>query len=289
MKKLMREPLVHFLALGAVLFLIGIFRGEAAGPAATRIAITPGAIERLLAGFQMTWKRRPTEQEFRGLLQEYLKEEVLYREALEMGLDRDDQIIRRRMRQKVEFLTADLVESFAPTEEELQAYLDANPDEYRQEPTVTFLQTFISERDGPEQDRARAAALLRELQANPNTDPGMVGDPFMHPAAFLGARESDVANLFGPEFAAQLPDQPLGEWSGPVTSAFGLHLVRVDDLVPGRASELGEVRDAVYRDLVGERTREADEGYFEALMAKYTVTVEWPENIPPVDLPGVVR
>ena len=230
MKKFLREPLVHFLALGAILFLIGILRGEAAGPAANRIAVTPGAIERLLVGFRMTWQRNPTEQEFKGLVQEYLKEEVLYREALEMGLDRNDQIIRRRMRQKVEFLTADLVESFEPTEEELQAYLDANPDAYRQETSVTFLQTFIGERDGPEQDYSRALALLEELSANPNTDPEQVGDPFMHPAAFRDLRVSDVAGLFGEEFAAQVVELPMGEWSGPVTSAFGFHVVHLDAL-----------------------------------------------------------
>ena len=117
MRKLLREPLVHFLALGAVLFGIGILRGEGAGPATNRIAITPGAVERLLEGFRLTWQRPPTESEFRGLVEDYLKEEVLYREALEMGLDRDDQIIRRRMRQKLEFLTADVVESFEPTDD----------------------------------------------------------------------------------------------------------------------------------------------------------------------------
>jgi len=289
MKKFLREPLVHFLTLGAILFGIGILRGEGAGPAANRIAITPGAIERLLAGFQRTWQRPPTQAEFSGLVEEYLKEEVLYREALEMGLDRDDQIIRRRMRQKIEFLTADVVESFEPTEEELQAYLDANPDPYRQETTVTFLQAYIGERDGPEQDEARALALLDELRGNPNADPEQVGDPFMHPGAFWEMPERDLSGVFGEEFAAQVLELPVGEWSGPVTSAFGLHLVRLDDLIPGRPSELWEVRDAVYRDLLSERTREMDASYFEALLARYTVTVEWPEGMVPIDLPGVVQ
>lgn len=289
MKRFLREPLVHFLTLGAILFGIGILRGEGAGPAANRIAITPGAIERLLAGFRLTWQRPPTQAEFSGLVEEYLKEEVLYREALEMGLDRDDQIIRRRMRQKLEFLTADLVESFEPTEEELQAYLDANPGPYRQETTVTFLQAYIGERDGPEQDEARALALLEELRTNPNTDPEQMGDPFMHPGAFWEMAERDLSGVFGEEFAAQVLELPVGDWSGPVTSAFGLHVVRLDALEPGRPSELWEVRDAVHRDLLSDRTRETDERYFEALLARYTVTVEWPEGMVPVDFPGVVR
>jgi hypothetical protein len=289
MKKFLREPLVHFLALGAMLFIIGILRGEGAGPAADRIAITPGAIERLLSGFRLTWQRPPTEAEFTSLVREYLKEEVLYREALEMGLDRDDQIIRRRMRQKIEFLTADVVEAFEPTDEELQAYLDANPDAYRQETVVTFLQAYIGERDGPEQDEARALTLLEELRADPNVYPDQVGDPFMHPGAFLDMPERELKGLFGEEFAAQVVDLPLGEWSGPVTSAYGLHIVRLDGLTSARPSELFEVRGAVYRDLVSERTREMDASYFEALLARYTVTVEWPEGMAPLDIPGIVQ
>ena len=289
MKKFLREPLVHFLALGAMLFLIGILRGEGAGSAANRIAITPGTIERLLSGFRRTWQRPPTESEFTSLVREYLKEEVLYREALEMGLDRDDQIIRRRMRQKIEFLTADVVEAFEPTDEELQAYLDANPDSYRQETALTFLQAYIGERDGPVQDEARARALLEELRANPNPDLDRVGDPFMHPGAFLEMPERDLGGLFGLDFAAQVVELPLGEWSGPVTSAYGLHIVRLDALTPGRPSELLEVRDAVSRDLLSERTREMDANYFEALLARYTVTVEWPEGMAPLDIPGIVQ
>jgi hypothetical protein len=289
MRRLLKEPLVHFLALGAVLFVIGIVRGEGSGLGTNRIAITPGAIERLVEGFGKTWQRPPTEAEFQGLVEDYLKEEVLYREALEMGLDRDDQIIRRRMRQKLEFLTSDVVESFEPTDEELQAHLDANVALYRQEATVSFLQAYIAERTDPEQDGARAMALLEELRRNPNIDPEQMGDPFMYPAAHGNMREQAVLGLFGEEFTAQIAELPIGEWSGPVTSAFGLHIVRVDMRDPGRTSELAEVRDAVRRDLVSQRTREADQSYFDGLLAQYTVTVEWPEGMQPVDLPGVAR
>jgi hypothetical protein len=237
----------------------------------------------------MTWQRPPTESEFRGLVTDYLKEEVLYREALEMGLDRDDQIIRRRMRQKLEFLTADLVESFEPTTEELQAHLDANADRYRQEVTLSFLQVFIRESEGAEQDHARALTILEELRSNPNADPERMGDPFMYPAAHRDMRERDMLGVFGEAFGAQIVELTVGEWSGPITSAFGLHVARLDALDLGRPSELAEVRDAVFRDLVSERTREAEERYFEALLAQYTVTVEWPEGMEPLELPGVVQ
>jgi hypothetical protein len=288
-KKLLKEPLIHFLALGAVLFGIGIVRGEGTGPATNRIAITPGVTERLMEGFRRTWQRPPTEAEFRGLVEDYLKEEVLYREALAMGLDRDDQIIRRRMRQKLEFLTADLVESIEPSEEELQTHLDANPDLYRQEARVSFAQVYIRVQRNAEQDRARALSILEELKTNPNADAEQMGDPFMYPATHRDMRERDLLGVFGEEFAAQVVELPAGEWSGPVTSAFGLHLVRLDALDLGRPSELHEVRDAVYRDLVSERTRAAEQSFFDGLLSQYTVTMEWPEGMEPIDIPGVVR
>ena len=289
MKKLIREPLVHFLAIAAMLFGIGVLRGEGSGSPTNRIAITPGVVERLLQGFRLTWQRPPTESEFRGLVEDYLKEEVLYREALEMGLDRDDQIIRRRMRQKLEFLTADLVESFEPSEMELQAHLDANMDLYRQEAAVSFAQVYVGEREGAELDLARALSILAELRTDPNADPELMGDPFMYPATHRDMRERDLLGVFGDEFAAQIVELSPGEWSGPITSAFGLHLAYLDALTLGRPSELAEVRDAVYRDLVSQRTREAEHLYFDGLLAQYTVTVEWPEDMEPLELPGVVQ
>lgn len=289
MNKLIREPLVHFLALGAVLFGIGILRGEEASLSTNRIAITPGVIERLVDGFRLTWQRPPTESEFRGLVEEYLKEEVLYREALEMGLDRDDQIIRRRMRQKLEFLTSDLVESVEPSDEELQAHLDGDPDRYRQEAVLSFVQVYVGEGDGARQDSARALSILEELRTNPRADSGLLGDPFMLPAVHRDLREGEVRGVFGEQFAAQVFSLPVDRWTGPITSGFGLHLVRVDKHVPGRLSELAEVHDAVYRDVVSERTRDMEQRYFAGLLAQYTVTVEWPEGMRPVDLPGVVR
>ncbi|MFV1988391.1 MAG: peptidyl-prolyl cis-trans isomerase [Gemmatimonadota bacterium] len=289
MRKLLREPLVHFLALGAVLFGIGIVRGEGAGPATSRIAITPGVVDRLIEGFRMTWQRPPTESEFRGLVEDYLREEVLYREAISMGLDRDDQIIRRRMRQKLEFLTADVVESFEPTEDQLQAHLDENMDMYRQEATASFLQVYVRQGPDPEQDRRRALSILEELRATPSADPQQMGDPFMYPVAHRDMRERDLLAVFGEEFGAQVVELPVGEWSGPVVSAFGLHVVRLDVFSGDRPSELSEVRDAVLRDVVSQRTREAARRYFDGLLAQYTVTVEWPEGMEAVDLPGVIR
>jgi hypothetical protein len=289
MKRFLREPLVHFLLLGGMLFGIGIIRGESATPESTRIAITPGVLERLMEGFRMTWRRPPTEAEFQGLVREYLKEEVLYREALVMGLDQGDEIIRRRLRQKLEFLTADFVGAIEPTDEELQAYLDQNPDRYRRDARVTFHQVFFRAGDDVARAGARAERALEGLRAAPDTDLESVGDPFLHPTYFEDFTELGLTNTFGPDFAEALLRLPEGEWSGPVESPYGLHLVYLDAIVPGRIPTLAEAREEVYRDLVSERTEEAEELYFQGLLSQYTVTVSWPEGMAPVELPGVVR
>jgi hypothetical protein len=290
MKRFLKEPLVHFLFLGALLFLIGAMRDDGgAGPTGSRIAITPGVVERLLEGFQMTWRRPPTEAEFRGLMEDFLKEEVLYREAIAMGLDQGDQIIRRRMRQKLEFMTADFVGSIEPGEADLQAYLAADPERYRLDAILSFRQVFLRAEGDEEGAVRRAEALLAVLQSEPDTDPMSVGDPFLFPSFFGEMSELGITNTFGPEFKDAVLELPVGQWSGPTRSAYGLHLVRVDVKEPGRIPELTEVRDEVYRDLVSERTAQAEQAYFQGLLSQYTVTVEWPEGMEPLDLPGVVR
>jgi hypothetical protein len=290
MKRFLKEPLVHFLLLGGLLFLVGAMRDDGgAGPTGTRIAITPGVVDRLLEGFRMTWRRPPTEAEFRGLMEDHLKEEVLYREAVGMGLDQGDQIIRRRMRQKLEFMTADFVGSIEPTEEELLAYLQADPVRYREDAVLSFRHVYLRSEDDPEAASDRAMRTLDILRADPEMDPLEVGDSFLFPAFFGDITELGITNTFGPEFKDAVLELPVGEWGGPVPSAYGLHVVRVDLKDAGRIPELAEIRDAVYRDLVSERTRDAEEAYFQGLLSQYTVTVEWPEGMEPVDVPGVVR
>ena len=287
MKSFFREPLVHFLGLGALLFIVGIARGEPATPGSSRIAITEGHIERLLEGFRMTWNRPPTEAEFQGLVEEFLKEEVLYREALGMGLDQDDQIIRRRLRQKLEFMTADFVGTVEPTDEELQAYLSEHSERYRGDGRLRFIQVFVGD-TGPE-GIARANEILGVLRAEPDQDIGPLTDPFLHPLAYPDVTEVTLRSLYGPQFPEVLMEQPVGEWSGPLLSPFGLHLVRIDEKQLGELPALEAVRLEVYRDLMFERTNEAEEAYFDGLLEQYTVTVAWPEGMEPVDLPGVAR
>jgi len=172
------------------------------------------------------------------------------------------------------------------TEEELAAYLAEHAERYRADGRLRFLQVFV--RSGPDATE-RAEAILERLRSEPDQDIGPLTDPFLHPLAYPDVRERELVSVYGPEFAALLMQQPVGAWSGPVPSPFGLHLVKVDARVEGALPDLDAVRPEVRRDLMFERTEAADQAYFEGLLAKYTVTVQWPEGMEPLDLPEVAR
>ena len=276
MLRLFKEPLVHFLLLGAAIFVwFELARDPAITPPQDEIVVTRGQVERLGALFEKTWQRPPTPAERKGLIEEYIREEVYYREALAVGLDRDDTIVRRRMRQKLEFLTQDIADLVEPTEDDLRAYLEVNPDAFRREPTFTFRHVYLDSdrRESVEED---AGALLAQLRAKGGgTDTASVGDSLlMIEPAFKDAPQRDVQRALGGDFAAKLLELPTGEWTGPITSAFGLHLVFLESRTEGRIARLDEVRGAVARDWGAARRREMREGVYQELRKKYTITVE---------------
>lgn len=278
LRKLAREPLVHFLALGALLFAIGAIAGNDAGRSA-EIVVTPGEVESLIEGFRRTWQRPPTETELRGLVEERIKEEVYFREAQAMGLDQDDAIIRRRMRQKLEFLTKDLAMQAEPTREELQRYLDEHPEKFRRDSRVSFGQIYLSiDRRGPAGARAEAERLLEQLERRGGSaDPSQLGDPLMLGYEFESISDREVARLFGREFAAALAETEIDAWAGPVESSYGLHLVFAHEREPGRVPTLDEVAEAVRREVLAERSDQANEEIYARMRERYAVTIEWPE------------
>ena len=274
LRTLLKEPLVHFLALGALLFFIGRATGDEAGPMGSRIVVTPGQIEQLASGFAATWQRPPTERELQGLVEDHIREEVYFRESLALGLDRGDIIIRRRLRQKMEFLTQDLADAVEPTEEELQAYLDAHLDDYRIPPRYTLSQRYFRGQDAGMQAERAAAAL-----GDP-TDPsaGPDGDRSMLPAGLDDVPSREVARVFGEQFLEQLSELPEGRWAGPVESGYGMHLVYVHQRVEGRRPTLDEVRPFVVRDWTAERRQEMNDAVYQRMLDQYTVVLEQPDG-----------
>ena len=273
----LREPLLHFLVLGTAIFALAHLVGDPGDGRADRIALSTGDVEQLATGFERTWQRAPTPEELAGLVEERVREEVYYREALALGLDRDDTIVRRRLRQKMEFLSEDLAAA-EPTDAELEAWLRANPERFRIPPRMGFRQVFLSRERRGDRVRADAERLLAMLRAGDGgVEPAALGDPLPLPAEDADLSESEVAGLFGAGFAAQLFVLEPGAWQGPVESAYGVHLVFARERSPGRDPELAEVRDAVAREWSAARRDRAREEFYRELRERYDVRIEVPE------------
>jgi hypothetical protein len=276
--KLLKEPLLHFLLLGAAIF--GTYRvlSDARATQPGSIVLTQGRIEALVEAFTRTWQRPPTASEREGLIRDYIREEVYVREAIALGLDQDDMVIRRRLRQKLEFVSEDLTAPAEPTDGQLSAYLAAHPDAFRVEPRYTFRQVFLDPRRRGDQlahDAARLLARVRQAGIDPDT----LGDTSLLDRRFEALPASLAAEQFGDQFAAALGELPIGQWRGPVASTYGAHLVLVDDRTDGRVPALEEMRDVVRRDWANAQRTEASEKYYQALLRRYTVTVERPQPL----------
>jgi hypothetical protein len=275
MKSLLREPLVHFLLIGGALFLIFEMFSGPVGLQSNRIVVTPGQIEFLQANFTRTWQRPPTAQELKGLTDNYVLDEISYREATALGLDRDDPTIRSRMRLKLETLNEDIAAATAATDQELQTFLDQHPDSFRRESQVAFRQVYLNP-DCRANVEADAWAQLAQLQAaGPGTDLAGFGDSLMVATNDLPLSPvSDVVRLFGDQFGREVVDLEPGRWQGPVKSGYGLHLVYVTEKEPARLPELAEVRNQVEREWIFARKKEMQEAMYKKLMEKYTIIIE---------------
>jgi hypothetical protein len=278
LRKLIREPLLHFLLLGALIFFIGRSRSIGVN-SGEKIVVTQSHIESIVVGFSRTWMRPPTQEEMRGLVDDYVREEVLYREAKAMGLDQDDVIVRRRMRQKFEFLSEDrAARSGPPNEQELEAYLRQHADKYQEEPRFTFDHIFFNREKHGNSTEADAKAVLARLTGRNGAaiDVEKLSDSFLLPFRFENVSAGETARLFGENFGKQLATVEPGSWEGPLESNYGLHLVRVDEREPETDPPLANVREAVLRDLLNERRKQELDAQYAKLRARYTIVVEPP-------------
>jgi PPIC-type PPIASE domain len=275
MKKLIREPFIHFLLLGAAIFIANRLVSGRAENQPGKIVITQGQITSLVIGFSRTWQRPPTREELEGLIRDRVREEVYYREAVAMGLDRDDAIIRRRLQQKLEFVTDDVAAPAEPTDAELAEYLKTHADVFRTDRRFSFSQVYLDPSKRGEHLAQDANELLIQLrQQGRDVDLSSLGDAFLLEHRFEAAPNSEIAKQFGEKFAAKLTDLPIGQWSSPIESGYGMHLVFVEERTEGRLPELAEVRDAVSRDWINARRLESNEKFFQSLLKHYQVVVE---------------
>jgi PPIC-type PPIASE domain len=274
-RRIVREPMVHFLLIGGVIFALSIyFGGETTAPPRDRIVVTQGRIRQLAEIFTKTWQRPPTAQELTGLVDAYVKEEVFYREALKVGLDRDDTVIRRRMQQKMEFLTEPAEETLVATDAELDTWLAAHRADFHVAPRIAFRHIFINPQRSQEPVAARAETLLKKVNDAPAaTDLRNLGDPTLLPQAMPLTTTTNIDRNFGRRFGEQLVQLPLNVWSGPVRSPYGLHLVYVTERQPGYDPPLPEIRAAVerkWRDAKRDAFRNAE---YRRMRAKYEIVL----------------
>jgi len=271
MKKILHEPLLHFLLIGAALFLIFGLTRAPAGNAPNRIVVDAGQVELLTANFKRTWMRPPTETELAGLIENYVQTEVYYREALSIGLDQKDPLIRRRMRQKLEFILEDISAASEPSEQVLTDFLEQHADRFYLEPRVSFRQIYLN----PDKRRdleADASQVLADLQAG--EAPQTLGDPTLMGYDFTMASQSMVRRSFGEAFGHEIFKLAPGQWSGPLFSGVGAHLVFISERREGRLPDLSEIRAQVESEWLARHRREQKARAYAKLLEGYEVVIE---------------
>jgi len=272
-----REPLLHFLLLGAAIFAAYSLVARGTGNEPGRIVVTQGQLSSMKESFTRTRQRPPTTEEWEGLIRDRVREEVYYREALALGLDKDDLIIRRRLQQKMEFVSDGIAAQATPTDAELNAYLRAHPDKFRAEQQFTFRQLYLNpEKHGKNLGRDTGLLLARLNQSADTTAISALGDSIMLEHQFAHASARDVGNLFGEKFAAGLGNLSRGRWQGPVESSYGVPVVFLAERMDTRLPALDDVRDAVRREWSSAQQADAATRFYQALLRKYAVSIEAP-------------
>jgi hypothetical protein len=278
MKRILNEPLLHFLLLGVAIFVAyGLVKPSSEEPG--KIVITQGQLATMIESFNLTRQRPPIREEWEGLIRERVRQEIYYREALALGLDKDDVIIRRRLQQKMEFVSDDVAAQALPTDDELGAYLTAHPDKFRLEQQFTFRQLYLDpEKHGANLARDAAQLLAKLNRAGGGTGLATMADPFMLDRNFTAVPASEVARQFGETFASKLAEIASGQWQM-IESGYGVHLVLVSERREGHLPPLEDVRDAVRREWESNRRREVSEKRYETMLKRYVVTIERPEFV----------
>jgi peptidyl-prolyl cis-trans isomerase C len=261
-----KEPLVHFLVGGLAVFLIFAIRGEEADPESRRIIITTEMAGKLAARFEQTMQRQPTPAEMDGIIRDHIREEIYYREAMRLGLDADDDVIRRRLRSKMEYLARAEAEAATPDDATLQAWLNRNAARYAPDAIYSFDQIFLGNGD--------AKAVLGQLARG--ADWQELGESISLPKSAEATGRSEVARDFGNIFADALSGLKQGQWAGPVPSGFGQHLVRVRKVLVTTTPRLADIRQRVENDWRSETAASREAKAYQALLDGYTIAIEKP-------------
>lgn len=266
LRRLLKEPLVHFLIAGAMVFWLMSGRPPDLGE--RRIVVSERIAGAIAQRFYDSFRRMPSQDELDGLIRDYVQDQVYYREALALGLDQNDEVVVRRMRRKMEGLAVADAEAATPSDKDLQALIDKDPARYAEDQRTTFQQVYLGA-DSPE-NRAQADLKLKQLRAGQTAN----GVPAPLPARLEGASASEISGMFGDEFTLALRNQPPGQWVGPVASGLGLHLVRVDNRAAPAPPSLATVRQRVENDWRAAAVAKSRDESYARILEGYDVVIE---------------
>lgn len=282
LKRWLREPLLHFLLLGLALFAVYAYmhRGRGGVESSREIVLSLDELQQMDTYFVSQWHRQPTPAEFQSLVEDKVREEVLYREALAMGLDKDDTIVKRRMAQKMQFLAEDVAAAHEPSTAELKAWFEKNTEKFALPSRISFRHLYFSPDKRGKNAQEEAAKVLAKIAGQPEDSKLAVSlaDPFMFQDYYGDRAPSAIAKEFGPPFAVAVEKLKPGSWQGPIESGYGWHLVFVDTLIPGRIPAFEEIEPDVKTAWLGEQKRQAWQKAYQEMRAKYTVLLPGPSD-----------
>lgn len=276
LKKLLQEPLLHFLVIGAALFLLYDVQNDAVPEDNNkRIVITQVHIDRMSLIFEKQNQRIPTKKEIEGMIEHLVQEEVFYREALAMGLDKNDAGVRRRLAQKMKFIFTDIAEQTKPTDQELITYLKEHSEKFEIPGNITFEHIYFNSDKREKQTENDAHQLLTKLHKNDlSYNVQGSGDRFMYGYLFKQLTDKEIISMFGKPFYKILSSQPIGSWQGPFLSAYGLHLVKVENRTLSAQPEVKTVYDKLYREWLSEKRHEMNALFYQKLLQQYDIVID---------------
>ena len=287
--KFFREPLVQFFFIGICIYgAYALYGKPEEGFAENTIVVDANRIDLFVSAWEQRWNRPPTEQELNGLINQFIREDILYREAVAMGLDKDDPITRRRMAQKLEFLSKDIASFKEPSEGELELFFEDNKDQFQAPDLITFSHVFIDPDKRGNATLDDAALLLSELQAAGTSDVKVsgLGDRFMLQNYYPQKTELEIRKQFGSGFTTAVMQLEPGLWHGPVLSGYGTHLVYVNTLEKAPAPVFADVKDSVFENWQAQQQEEFNEEFFESLKSRYKIVIESVPLLPDNTAPG---
>ncbi len=274
MRSFLKEPLFHFLLIGIALFVLyAIVNQEPADESSQQVTVSEGRITQLANIFAKTWQRPPTRKELQGLIDDFVLEEIYYRQAMALGINHNDTVVRRRLRQKLEFMTDEMTALLRPTDADLNQYLTEHPDSFRLPAVYTFEQIWFN----PEKHEDPETYMREQLEILLAGD-GPVGDPSLLQSTFELVPRQNVDAQFGMGFSVKLDQLEPGQWQGPLASGLGLHLVRIESRTEDRVPDLEQIRSVVEREWRNWKRLQVKQETQDRLLAEYEVIVEWPSE-----------